>query len=70
MVTWVTETFKVTFQQLYSVIYQHMPETVTDSTPVQTSSFNLSSTSVQALTHTLVTHKLFPVQGIITTKSF
>lgn len=64
------ETFKVTFQQLYSVIYQHMPETVTHSIPVQTSSFNLSSTSVQALTHPLVTHKLFPAQGIITMKSF
>lgn len=42
----VTETFKVTFQQLCSAIYQHMPETVTHSAPGRTSS--LPSTSVQA----------------------
>lgn len=44
----VTETFKVTFQQLCSAIYQHMSETVTHSAPGQTSSFSLPSTSVQA----------------------
>lgn len=61
----VTETFKVTFQQLYSAIYRHMPY----STPVQTSSFSLSSTSVQALAYALVTQTV-PVQGVITMESF
>lgn len=60
----VTETFKVTFQQLYSAIYQHMPY----STPVQTSGFSLSSTSVQALAYALVTQTV-PVQGVITMES-
>lgn len=36
----------------------HTPETETHSTPMQTSNFNLSSTSVQALIHPLVTHSV------------
>lgn len=58
----VTETFKVTFQQLYSTIYNQQPVFIwlgeTHLTAVQTSSFSLPSTVVQALIHTLVTHSV------------